>query len=330
MLDGVRADDDIVYASCTQNGDAVLRHLLSEDVPICEIVSLTEEQADANAVSGYAAFDDIADEHDIPIYYPERYEMRNETDRSHFQQVDGDILIVNGWQRLVPEAILKTFTRGALGVHGSAYGLPKGRGRSPLNWSVIEGVDRFLHSVIKLSPGADDGDIVATKKFEITDHDDIRTLYYKNAMATMEILDESLGEILRGDFEFTPQEGEATYYPKRTPEDGAIHWGDRTGAIYDLVRAVARPYPGAFTEYDGRQVMIWEAIPFSGDFQFDAPPGEIVQVFEYTDDFVVKTADGTLLVEEWECPDDSFSPEAGLRFTSLGTPDRVDEAGEHA
>jgi methionyl-tRNA formyltransferase len=314
---------DIVYAACTQNGYEILRYLLDADVPIAEIVSLTPEQADANHVSGYRSFADIAETHDVPIYYPETYEMRGD-DVSHFESLDADLMLVMGWQRLIPDAILDTLTRGALGVHGSAYGLPKGRGRSPMNWSLIEGLDRFLHAVIKLDSGADDGDIVATRKFDITPHDDIRTLYYKNVVATQEILTETLAPILDGEFEFTPQTGEATHYPKRTPEDGGICWTERTRRIYNLVRAVAAPYPGAFTEYDDERVFVWDAVPFSDDFVFDADPGTIVRVFETTGDFVVTTADGSLLVQEWEAENGEFDPVKDRRLRSFGEPDRVD------
>jgi methionyl-tRNA formyltransferase len=319
----INGEHNIIYAACTQNGYEVLRYLLKHEAPISEIVSLTPNQAEQNHVSGYQSFAEIAEQNDIPVYYPETYEMTTEKDIEHFRKQTGDVLIVNGWQRLIPKEILNTLTRCALGVHGSAYGLPQGRGRSPLNWSVIENLDRFLHSVIKLSPGADDGDIVDTRKFEITDHDDIRTLYYKSILATQEILSETLQPILEGKFEFTPQTGTPTHYPKRNPEDGAICWEEPTRDIYNLVRAVAKPYPGAFTEHDDETVMIWEAIPFSKDFVFDAAPGTIVQIFKTNDEFLVKTADGTLLVREWEA--DQFTPRQGDKLVSSGEPDRVDK-----
>lgn len=322
----VEGEPTIVYASCTQNGYEVLRHLLRKGVPIAEILTLSPRLARENAVSGYAPFEEIADVNDISTFVPGDYSMETDRDLKHFDDLEATLLIVNGWQRLIPAEILNTFEIGAIGVHGSAYGLPQGRGRSPLNWSVIEDLNRFLHSIIMLSGEADAGAVVGTRKFEITPHDDIRTLYYKNVIATQEILEETLEGILTGTVDFEPQTGVATFYPKRNPEDGAIHWAEKTEDIYNLVRALTRPYPGAYTEHDGDQVNIWRAIPFSDDFIFDAQPGEIVQVFEYTQEFVVKTADGTLLVREWEA--EGFTPERGVTFTSIGTPDRVDRPKE--
>jgi UDP-4-amino-4-deoxy-L-arabinose formyltransferase/UDP-glucuronic acid dehydrogenase (UDP-4-keto-hexauronic acid decarboxylating) len=114
------------------------------------------------------------------VYYPETYELDTERDRAHFAESDAALLIVNGWQRLVPETILETFERGALGVHGSAHP-PAGRGRLPLNWSLIEDLDRFLLSDIHLDAEADAGPVVGTWKFDVSPHDDVRTLYDKTA-----------------------------------------------------------------------------------------------------------------------------------------------------
>jgi methionyl-tRNA formyltransferase len=317
----------IAYAGCTEAGFEVLRRLHEEGMQVAEIISLTPDQAADNHVSGYHSYEPFADTNDIPVYYPETYGMGGEADLTHFEGLDADLLIVNGWQRLIPGEILRTFPRGALGVHGSAYGLPKGRGRSPMNWSLIEDLDRFLLSVIQLDEGADSGQIADTVKYDISDHDTIQTLYYKLVIATQEILLETVPQIFSGEFEYTEQGGTPTYYPKRSPEDGAIHWEEPTRRIYNLVRAVTKPYPGAITEHEGTEIKIWEAIPFSDDFVFEASPGTIVQVFETTGEFVVKTADGTLLVRDWKA--ENWSPVRGQQLTSLpneslDSPARVD------
>lgn len=321
-MSSIPQERDIVYLGCTETGETVLRTLLERDVPVSEVVTIGPERAERAAVSGYRDLGELAHEHDLSTYYPETYALDSDADQDHFRELSADLMIVNGWQRLVPTPVLETLERDALGIHGSAFGLPKGRGRSPLNWSLVEGLDRFLLSVIRLAPDADAGGVAATRKFDITEHDDIRTLYYKTAMATEEMLLDVVGPLLRGEFEFEEQSGEPTYYPKRNPEDGAVNWGDTTTDIYNLVRAVARPYPGAFTEYEGRRIEIWEAIPFSSDCATETPHGEVVRVFEATGDFVVSTADGTLLVTDWDA--DGWVPESGMEFTSLGDHGRVD------
>ncbi|MGM0606050.1 MAG: methionyl-tRNA formyltransferase [Halobacteriota archaeon] len=313
-------DASIVYASCTRPGYDVLETLFDNGVPISEIVSITPDMADHHDVAKYRSFDRIAARHDVPIYYPEQYSM-TAVDTDHFESVDADLLIVNGWQRLIPGPVLETFDRGALGNHGSAYGLPKGRGRSPLNWSLIEDLDRFLLSIIRLDPGVDSGSIAATRKFDITPFDTIQTLYHKVTIAIQSMLLEVIPPILAGTHEFEPQAGDPTYYPKRTPEDGELNWEEPTRRVYNLVRAVTDPYPGAFTFHEGTRIDIWELIPFSSDLAYDTAPGEIIEAFS-TDEFVVSTPDGTVLVTDWEA--EGWSPSSGMQLRSGGEPARVD------
>ena len=71
-----------------------------------------------------------------------------------------DLLCALGWGRLVPEAVLQMLGKFACGMHGSAFGLPRGRGRSPMNWSIITGHNRFITSLFRYTPGMDDGDIL--------------------------------------------------------------------------------------------------------------------------------------------------------------------------
>jgi methionyl-tRNA formyltransferase len=316
-------EGEICYISCTEGGFEVLQNLLDSGLSIDQVVSLSVEQGERNDVAGYHSFQAITAERDIPLHFPESYEMDSDRDVAFFEAKSFDVVVVNGWQRLIGEPILASVDVGAFGLHGSASGLPKGRGRSPMNWSLIEGLDRFLLSIIKLDENIDSGHIIATRKFDITRFDTIRTMYYKLSMATTEMLINSLPSIFDGTVEYTEQQGAPTFYHKRIPEDGAIHWHDSTKSIYNLIRAVTAPYPGAFTETNGTKVYIWKAIPFSTDFGQNAAEGEIVQVFETTGEFVVRTGDGTLLVKDWES--ERFTPEAGTIFTSLGEAKRADE-----
>lgn len=316
----------IVYAGCTEAGFDLMQYIHEELIPIDEILTLTPGQGDQYNVASYFDCSDYCAEQGIDVYTPDKYSLST-NDIEYYKENPGDVMIVHGWQRLIPGEILSSFRHGALGLHGSAFGLPAGRGRSPMNWSLIEDLDRFLLSVLHLDEGADSGGLIATKKFDITDRDTIKTMYYKLIVAAQKMFDKILISGLEGGFDVTPQEGEPTFYPKRRPEDGAINWEDPTKVIDRLIRAVTKPYPGAFSEYEGERVLFWEAQPFSSDFVFDEPPGTIVQVFTPERDFVVQTCDGSLLVTDWES--DNWSPEVGMTFESLenesiGSPNRVD------
>jgi methionyl-tRNA formyltransferase len=323
---GTNQNTRVVYAGCTEAGFDLLRYIHEELIAVDELLTLTPEQGQKYGVAGYFDYSQYCERNRIDVYTPEEYSM-TDADIEHYRKNPGDVMIVHGWQRLIPGNVLANFERGAVGLHGSAFGLPAGRGRSPMNWSLIEDLDRFLLSALHLDEGADSGGLIATKKFDITDRDTIRTMYYKLVVATQELFDDILVEGIEDGFDVMPQSGKPTFYPKRYPKDGAINWADPTKVIDRLVRAVAEPYPGAFTEYDGERICFWEAQPFSTDFMFDEPPGTIVQVFTPDQDFVVQTCDGTLLVTDWGA--DVWRPEVGMTFESLenesiGSPNRVD------
>jgi methionyl-tRNA formyltransferase len=219
-------------------------------------------------------------------------------------QLNLDMLLVMGWQRLIPDWFLSSLSIGAFGMHGSSKPLPHGRGRSPMNWSLIQNKDRFYTHLFRYRPGIDDGDIVSVQLFDITQFDTCLTLHYKNTLSMIRLLTRAMPQLLAGTAEFSAQPaGGETYYPKRAAEDGLIYFSDKTIDIYNLVRAVTKPFPGAFSYLNNnpaKKVIFWRVIPFDTRLTWpDAAPGTVVGVFE-NGDFVVKTGDSTILVEDYE------------------------------
>jgi UDP-4-amino-4-deoxy-L-arabinose formyltransferase/UDP-glucuronic acid dehydrogenase (UDP-4-keto-hexauronic acid decarboxylating) len=272
--------------------------------PIGAVVTLNATSAARNQVAFFRAADIAAccASTGIPCYQARSYGLTDAADQAFFARERFDLLCVLGWERLVPEAILRTLGKFACGMHGSAFGLPRGRGRSPMNWSIITGQNRFITSLFRYTPGMDDGDILGSRVFEINAHDTIETLHQKNRIAMLQVLTECLPRIASGETVLTPQpDGAPSYYPKRIPEDGLIDWTASTRAIHRLIRAVAPPYPGAFAHLDGRRLGILAAQPFdAGLFAANLAAGTIVDVSVAAASFVVKTVDGSLLVTEFD------------------------------
>lgn len=218
----------------------------------------------------------------MPVHVPRKCSLKHPEDQAFFEEHSFDLLIQGGWQRLFPEPILATLSIGAVGVHGSADFLPKGRGRSPLNWSLIEGRRRFILQLFLMKAGADDGDVFAWQDFDILPFDDIQTLYDKNSLATREMLKTSLPGLLAGSLETYSQRGEPSYYGKRTAEDGRIDWEEMdVWEIHNHIRAQTRPYPGACGNFMGGTFTIWKAQVFDTRLHFyrDRAYGEIVESF---------------------------------------------------
>ena len=207
-----------------------------------------------------------------------------------------------GWERLVPGAVLESLGQFAVGMHGSPFGLPRGRGRSPLNWSLITCQSRFVTYLFRYDPGVDSGAILGSRTFEIGIHDDIATLHMKNRIAMYQLLVALVPLIERGEAPLTPQATEGvTYYPKRKASDGGIDWRHSTLGIYNLVRAVAPPYPAAFCFHRGRKLSVLEARPFdTALFESGMKPGTVLDVSPSLGSFVVKTTDGSLIVRRFE------------------------------
>jgi len=207
----------------------------------------------------------------VPVYYPESLKNRQANDLVF--SLAPDLIISVYYRLMVPEKILLIPPMGALNLHGSL--LPKYRGRVPVNWVLVNGETETgvtLHYMVK-EPDA--GDIVDQTSVPISFYDTSRSLFDKVNAAGVELFRRNLPAVLDGTNARTPQDhSKATYFGGRRPEDGKIGWAKSATAIYNLVRAVTRPYPGAFTHLPGGgKLTIWWAAPAKED----APSGKHAQ-----------------------------------------------------
>jgi methionyl-tRNA formyltransferase len=293
-------DFRVVMCGCHEAGAHIVQGLLAAGSRFDYFVTLSAEQAKKYSVSGYFDFVPMAREYGIPVYVPEEYSLRSKADLDFFQAHRFDLLVQGGWQRLFPVDVLRTLGIGAIGVHGSADLLPKGRGRSPLNWSLIEGRRRFIMHLFLMTAGVDDGPVLDFEDFDITPFDDIRTLYMKNAIVTKRMLLRTIPRLARGEMSFKPQSGKPSYYEKRGPDDAQIDWEEHdVWSIYNLIRAVTRPYPGATATIEGRRYRIWKSRVLDTRITFpDAGYGVVVETFGK--DLIINCRGGLLLLEDYE------------------------------
>lgn len=288
----------IVLCGIQEQGKDIIRFLHENGIKVTHIVTISKAVAALNRSDGtWVSYAGIATEYNINIYYAKSYNLKAEEDLNYFKEHNFHILLLGGWQRLIPEEVLSTIAY-AIGQHGSSEFLPKGRGRSPLNWAIILGKKRLIWNLFLLTPGTDDGDILDYSIFEIRDQDTCRTLYYKVSVVVKHMLVRTIPKLLCNSIEPLKQIGAPSYFEKRLPEDGLINWTKSVYEINDLIRAVAHPYPGAFTEYRGIKIMIWKAQVWDTfiDFYKGNKYGSVVEVFDSS--FVVKCYDGLLLITE--------------------------------
>lgn len=202
------------------------------------------------------------------------------------------LLVVVGWTQLIGEDLLRVPSAGCVGFHASM--LPHHRGHAPVNWAIIRGEATTGNTMLMLDPGVDTGDIVAQRRIVIGREDTCATVYDRVAEAGADMLREFLPDLLAGTAPRRPQDRNVgDLLPRRTPEMGIIDWNRSAEEVYNWIRALTLPYPGAFTHHDGQRVMVWSAQPPApGD-----PRGEPGQVLAYERDGVrVGTRDGSILL----------------------------------
>lgn len=174
-----------------------------------------------------------------------------------------DIVLVIGWRWLLPAEVLSLPPKGCLGIHGSL--LPRLRGFAPVNWALLRDEPRTGPSLFYFDEGTDTGDLVGQRAFPITDEDDAGTVRRRLVEASVGLLEEHLPGLAAGTAPRVPQPTEgATFGPKRTPEDGNIDWELDARRVFNWVRGLTRPYPGAFTRLTGRRVHVWKVRPLEG------------------------------------------------------------------
>lgn len=294
----------IAFAGCKDTSLECMTALIEEGYKIDLLVTIDEKTAEKNKVAGYMNLQSFADKNDIEVYICNSYSLISDEDKKALNEKTIDLLLVIGWQRLIPEWLLQRLSIGSFGMHGSPRPLPYGRGRSPMNWSLIQGKDKFITNLFKYNPGVDDGDILATEIFDINIFDTAQTCHYKNTLSMIKILKVNMDRILENKFTLKPQlDIPATFFPKRTEKDGVIFWDKDTTEIYNLIRGVTYPFPGAFTFAGDEKIRIWKAHPFDTRlFNPDIRPGTILNVF-HNGNFIVKTGSDSLLITEYEVSD---------------------------
>jgi methionyl-tRNA formyltransferase len=200
------------------------------------------------------------------------------------------------FRHMLSQDILKIPASGAYNLHGSL--LPAYRGRAPVNWAIINGEKKTGVTLHHMIDKPDAGDIVGQKAVEIEFEDTTRTLYDKLCGAAREMLAEVLPLIREGRAPRIPQDVmKGSYYGGRRPEDGRIDWNRPAVVIYNLIRAVTDPYPGAFSFLPGAgKILIWWAFPQEKTGN-DQAPGRIE--VEKKDVFV-STGEGRLKLVDIE------------------------------
>ncbi len=242
-----------------------------------EVIALVTHEDDPGERVWFESVAELAQSVGIPIFRPQTPNTREFVNL--VRTLRPDLFFSFYYRRLLSPELLTIPPLGAINLHGSL--LPKYRGRSPVNWVLINGETETGVTLHHMTEKADAGDIIAQRSVSIAFEDTALTLYHRVAQAGLELFRATLPLIKAGVAPRMPQDPrKATYYGGRRPEDGKIEWAKSALTLYNLIRAVTSPYPGAFTCYRGRRLYIWRSCPPSTGGDRACPPGTIVAVRE--------------------------------------------------
>jgi len=174
------------------------------------------------------------------------------------QQARPDLIFSFYYRALIPSALLALAKAGAFNMHGSL--LPLYRGRAPVNWAVLHGATQTGATLHEMVAQPDAGAIVDQSAVPILPDDTASQVYDKVTVAAEQVLWRSLPAIVAGTAPRRPNDlARGSYFGARRPDDGRIDWQQSAQQVYNLVRAVAPPFPGAFTELAGKRLVVARA-----------------------------------------------------------------------
>ncbi|MCQ4333830.1 methionyl-tRNA formyltransferase [Natronomonas sp. F2-12] len=274
----------------------LLRHTLDEGWNIVGAIVPKGDLAAKQA--NFVPFSELVAGTDCQLHKVE--DINNAETLSWLQGIDPDICLSGGWSQIIKKRILNIPERGFLGLHSSC--LPAGRGGAPVNWSIISGADKVGISLFYYEPGVDAGDIVAQGSVPVEYRDDIATVFDELANEACQLISSVQEELRAANIDTAPQSlSDATYRPRRQPQDGIINWNHNPTEQYNWIRAQTEPYPGAYTFYQGEQLTVWEGKPVDISPR-DTATGEVLAVGA-EEGIDVRTGDGAFRITRIKASD---------------------------
>ncbi|MCG1042243.1 formyltransferase [Mycetohabitans sp. B8] len=231
-------------------GARCLRVLLARGVDVALVVTHQDNPQERIWFESVAA---VADDYGLPAMTPA--DPRAPELAEAVRAVQPDFLFSFYYRHMLPAGLLALAPRGAFNLHGSL--LPKYRGRVPTNWAVLNGETETGATLHEMTAKPDAGAIVAQTPVPILPDDTASQVFDKVTVAAEQTLWRVLPALLAGDAPRLPNDLAAgSYFGGRRPEDGRIDWSLPAQQVYNLVRAVAPPYPGAFTDVGGERFIV--------------------------------------------------------------------------
>jgi len=218
----------------------------------------------------------LCQEQQIPYIQPSASELVSLAPK--IQALAPDYLFSFYYRYMIPTELLSCAKIAALNMHGSL--LPKYRGRAPVNWAILHGESETGASLHVMEAKPDAGDIVGQAAVSIGPNETATDVFAKVSQAAVVVLKSVLPKLLEGQVPRQPNLlSQGSYFGGRKPEDGRIDWTQTAQQVHNLVRAVAPPYPGAFTQHQGQMQIVAKTRlggPFPQGLDLQTPGVQVV------------------------------------------------------
>lgn len=235
-------------------GVRCLAVLLSQDIDVRLVVTHKDNPSET---IWFRSVEKLALEHGIQVITPEDPNAADIVEQ--VRSIKPDFLFSFYYRHLLKAPLLQIPSRGCYNMHGSL--LPKYRGRVPTNWAIIKGERETGATLHVMNEKPDNGPLVDQTAVPILPNDTAQEVFEKTVVAAEITLHRCLPALLTGTATLHPQDlSKGAYYGGRTAEDGRIDWKQSAIDIHNLVRAVTRPYPGAFSDTAGGRLVIWRTL----------------------------------------------------------------------
>ncbi|MBN2518201.1 MAG: methionyl-tRNA formyltransferase [Candidatus Altiarchaeota archaeon] len=249
----------ILFMGHQKWGCLALEALLKKGHKIVGVVTERDSFDDASykALAEYGCYDSLkefAKKQGLQVYQPD-----DANDAKFIKVVDGlapELIVIVSYHTIIKKQLIEKYR--IINAHGAP--LPHYRGRAPINWAIINGEQKTGVTVHFIDEGVDTGPIILQEMVGIGENEAAIEVMRKTLPLYGKLVVEAVDRIEKGTVKRTPQDPySGTYFPKRTAEDGLIDWGWDTQDLHNWIRALTRPYPGAFTLYRGRKLFVWES-----------------------------------------------------------------------
>lgn len=212
------------------------------------------------------------------------------------KDLNPDVIFCFGWSSLIKKELLDLAPMGIIGFHPAS--LPQNRGRHPLIWALVLGLKKSASTFFFMEEGADDGDILSQKEFDILYTDDANSLYKKVIEIALVQIEEFVKALQDGKYSRIKQNHKlSNNWRKRGKVDGVIDFRMNSNAIYNLVRGLTRPYVGANLIYNDKDIIVWKVEEVENN-NHNIEYGKIIEIRDNT--ILVKTYDGAIRILEHE------------------------------